>query len=126
MGQSTSAYEDQGDIVLGYTSEVIYIKFSDGSKAYLAYKIEDGKMFLIETYTPPQHRGRGYAKMLVEKAIEITLSKNLEIVPICSYSIYYFLKNRDKRVILADPYKNMSDQELENYYKERLEEERSK
>jgi len=43
-----------------------FIRFRDGNKAYLAVK-EDNKMYLIETYTPEQHRGKGYAKMLVEK-----------------------------------------------------------
>ena len=117
---------EQESIILRYTSDVIYIKFGDGSKAYLTYKIDGGKMYLIETYTPPQHRGRGYAKLLVDKAIEIASMKGVEIVPICSYSVYYFLKNKDKRVILAEPYRSMSDQELENYYKARLEAERSK
>jgi len=44
----------------------ISLGFRDGNKAYLAVK-EDNKMYLIETYTPEQHRGKGYAKMLVEK-----------------------------------------------------------
>lgn len=109
-----------------YTSEVFYIRFSDGSKAYLTYKVDQGRMLLISTYTPPQHRGKGAAKKLVEKAIEIARSKGLRIVPICSYATYYFIKNRDARELLDEPYKSMGDDELQKYYEERLAEERAR
>lgn len=108
-----------------HTSEVFYIRFEDGSKAYLTYKVDQGKMYLISTYTPPQHRGRGAAKMLVDKAVEMAREKGLEIVPICSYATYYFIKNRELRGLLAQPYRGMSDEELRRYYEQRLEEERS-
>jgi len=54
------------NVSIGQKCSVYFIRFRDGSKAYLAVK-EDNKMYLIETYTPEQHRGKGYAKMLVEK-----------------------------------------------------------
>ncbi|MEM1611561.1 MAG: GNAT family N-acetyltransferase [Sulfolobales archaeon] len=114
------------ELEVKYTSEVFYIKFNDGSKAYLTYKVEEGKMYLISTYTPPQHRGKGAAKRLVEKALEVARNKGLKVVPICSYATYYFLKNRDARELLDEPYRSMSDEELERYYKTRLEEERAK
>jgi len=50
----------------------------------------------------------------------------LRIVPLCSYSVYYFIKFRDRRVLLADEYRDMGDSELEEYYRERLGYERSK
>lgn len=109
-----------------YTSEVFYIKFNDGSKAYLTYRVDQGRMFLISTYTPPQHRGRGAARRLVEKAIEVAKSKGLKIVPICSYATYYFIKNKDARELLDEPYRSMSDEQLQKYYEERLAEERAK
>ncbi|MCE4604429.1 MAG: N-acetyltransferase [Aeropyrum sp.] len=108
------------------TSRVFYVSFSDGSKAFLRYRIEDGKLLLVETYTPPQHRGKGIARLMVEKALEVAREKGLQIVPICSYSVYYFIKNPDKRGILAEPYRSMSDDELKRYYQERLEAEKSK
>ncbi|MEL9929422.1 MAG: GNAT family N-acetyltransferase [Sulfolobales archaeon] len=109
-----------------YTSEVIYVKFSDGSKAYLTYKIDNGKMILESTYTPPQHRGKGVAKKLVDKAIEIAREKGLEIIPICSYSVYYFMKYKDVRGILAEPYKSYSEDDFKRYYEERLKAEKEK
>jgi len=109
-----------------YTSQVFYVKFEDGSKAYLRYSIEGDKMHLIETYTPPQHRGKGVAKAMVDKAVEVAREKGLKIVPICSYSVYYFLKNPQFRDVLAEPYNRMGDEELKRYYEERLSAEKAK
>jgi len=109
-----------------YTSQVFYVKFEDGSRAYLRYSIEGDRINLIETYTPPQHRGKGVAKAMVDKAVEVAKEKGLKIVPICSYSVYYFLKNPQFRDVLAEPYNRMSDEELKRYYEERLSAEKAK
>jgi len=109
-----------------YTSQVFYIKFEDGSKAYLKYSIEGDRMLLIETYTPPQHRGKGAARAMVEKALEVARSKGLKVVPICSYAVYYFLKNAAARELLDEPYRSMSEEELKRYYEERLAAEKAK
>ncbi|MCS7108880.1 MAG: GNAT family N-acetyltransferase [Sulfolobales archaeon] len=114
------------DLEVKYTSQVIYVKFGDGSKAFLGYKIEGDKMHLLETYTPPQHRGMGVAKLLIEKALELAKEKGIKVVPVCSYSIQYFMRNPGVRHLLAEPYVNMSDDELSRYYEERLSIERSK
>ncbi len=115
-----------GEEEVKYTSDVFYIRFGDGSKAYLTYKIDQGRMFLISTYTPPQHRGKGAARRLVEKAIEVARGEGLKIVPICSYATYYFIRNREARELLDEPYRSMSDEQLQKYYEERLAEERAK
>ncbi len=109
-----------------YTSQVFYVKFPDGSKAFLGYKVEGDKMFLLETYTPPQHRGKGVAKLLIDKALELARERGLKVVPICSYSIYYFLKNPELRNMLSEPYNVMNDEELAKYYEESLKREKSK
>lgn len=109
-----------------YTSEVFYIRFGDGSKAYLTYRIDQDRMFLVSTYTPPQHRGKGAARRLVEKAIEVARSRGLKIVPICSYATYYFIRNKDTRELLDEPYRSMNEEQLQKYYEERLAEEGAK
>jgi len=76
--------------------------------------------------TPEQHRGKGYAAKLVEAAVEDAEKRNLKIVPICSYSVHYFIRNKEKRHLLDEPYTSMSEEELQNYYKERLNAEKSK
>ncbi len=99
------------------TGRVFYIRLPDGSKAYLRYHIEDGKLYLDATYTPEQWRGRGLAKKLVDYAVDYAVKNNLKIAPICSYSVRYFIKNPDKRDLLADEFKNI---DLEKYFEERL------
>ncbi len=105
---------------------VYFIKFPDSSKAWLSFKVEGGKLYLLETYTPPQHRGKGYARKLVEAAVRDAKKEGFKIVPICSYSVYYFIRNPAEREVLAEPYSSMSDEELRKYFEERLREERAR
>lgn len=110
------------EIVVERRGSVYFVRFEDGSKAYLAIREdpERGVMELVETYTPPQHRGKGVAKALVKKAVEDAKKKGLKIVPICSYSVYYFIKHPEEREILADEFRRLGDEGLRNYFKERL------
>lgn len=101
-----------------HTSQVIYTVLPDKTKAYLKYSVENGIMKLLETYVPPQYRGKGLAKQLVEYAISLATSNNLLIEPICSYTVYYFMKNPDKRRVLVDKYKNLSEDEWRRLYEE--------
>lgn len=101
----------EGQIRISHTSTVIYINLDGGKKAYLKYEVVDNIMKLIETYTPPEYRGRGLAAMLVEYAIDLAKRNNWKIEPVCSYTIYYFMKHHDKRDILVDTYKNLSEEE---------------
>lgn len=105
---------------------VYVIKFNDGSKAWLSFKEENDRLYLLETFTPEQHRGKGYGAKLVEAAIKDAEARGLKIVPVCSYSIYYFLRNKDARRVLAEEYAGMSDSELEEYFRKRVDEEKRK
>jgi predicted GNAT family acetyltransferase len=108
---ATSDSMSEGQIKISHTSTVIYINLDGGKKAYLKYEVVDNIMKLIETYTPPEYRGRGLAAMLVEYAIDLAKKNNWKIEPVCSYTIYYFMKHHDKRDILVDTYKNLSEEE---------------
>mgnify|MGYP000176749764 CR=1 FL=1 len=106
-----------------HTSTVIYTKFNDGSKAYVKYVIEGDRMKILETYTPPQHRGKGIARSLMDYAVRMAKERGLLIEPICSYAIRYFIKNPDKRMLLAPEYRSVN---LEELFRKRLEEESKK
>jgi|BEDMetMinimDraft_2_1075160.scaffolds.fasta_scaffold00241_11 Predicted acetyltransferase len=116
---------EQEPFKVEYTNTVFFIRLNKKDKAWLTYEVEDGVMTLKQTYTPEQYRGKGLAKMLVDKAVEVAKQKNLKIKPVCSYSVYYFLKNPQEREILAEPYRSMSEEELKAYFEKRLEEEKS-
>lgn len=108
------------------TQTVFYVRLPDKLKAYLKYRVENNKMYLIETYTPPQFRGQGIAKLMIEKAVEYAINENLKIVPQCSYAVKYFIKYKEKRALLSDEYKNMCEEDLKKYYQQRLEYEKQR
>jgi len=97
---------------------VIYAVLADRSKAYLKYTVENGVMKLLETYTPPQHRGKGVASLLVKYAIELAERNNWLIEPICSYTIHFFMKNPDYRRILTSSYRSLSEEEWRRLFEE--------
>lgn len=109
------------EVEIKHTSSVIYARLPDGSKAFLGYSVEGNVMKLIETYTPPQHRGKGIAAKLVEYAIKLAREKGLLIEPVCSYAIYYFLKHKEYRDLLVP---KLREADLSELYKKRLKEER--
>jgi len=103
------------------TGKVIYARLENGSKAYLTYTIKNGKIEINRTYTPPEHRGKGIAAKLMDKAVEIAQKEGYKIVPVCSYAVYYFIKNPDKKEVLADEFRKADLKEL---FKRRLSEEK--
>ncbi|MCD6196172.1 MAG: N-acetyltransferase [Staphylothermus sp.] len=112
------------NIEIKHTSRVIYARLPDNSKAFIRYIVEGNVMKLLETYTPPQHRGKGIARKLMDYAVELAIKNNWFIEPICSYSIYYFIKNPDKRQYLVEKYRSMNEEELKKYFEQRLKEEK--
>ncbi|MET1160851.1 MAG: GNAT family N-acetyltransferase [Thermoprotei archaeon] len=114
------------ELTIKHTSRVIYATLPDGSKAFIRYSVENGVMNLEETYTPPQHRGKGIAGKLMEYALSLAEKKNWLVKPICSYSIYYFIKHPEKRYLVIPEYRNMSEEEWKKLFKERLEKEKEK
>ncbi len=111
------------DIEIGHTSRVVYARLPDGSKAFIRYNVEDGVMKVLETYTPPQHRGKGIASRLMAYAVEMTRRNGWLIEPICSYAVYYFIKHPELRDLLIP---GLRETDLEELFKKRLKEERSK
>jgi len=94
-----------------HTSQVIYAVLPDRSKAFLKYTVENGVMKLLETYTPQQYRGRGIGAQLVKYAVDLARRNNWLIMPVCSYTIYFFMKNPEYRSILVSDYRNLGEEE---------------
>ncbi|MGB9826993.1 MAG: GNAT family N-acetyltransferase [Thermosphaera sp.] len=115
------------EIEIGHTSSVIYARLKGSEeKAFLRYSVENNSMLLLETYTPPVFRGQGIAKRLVEYAIELARQRGLAIIPICSYTVYFFMKNREYRSILHSDYRDLSDEEWKKLFDEAFSREKSK
>lgn len=116
----------EGELTVKHTSSVIYATLPDGSKAFIRYSVEGKVMKLLETYTPPQFRGQGIAAKLMDYAVKMARESGYAVEPVCSYAIYYFLKNRHLRELLAEPYRSMTDDELRALFEKRKEEEKRK
>ena len=111
------------ELEIKHTPSVIYAKLPDGSKAYVAYEVKDGVMKILETYTPPQYRGRGIASKLMEYAVRLAASNGWLIEPVCSYAIHYFIKHAELRERLVH---ELRRSDLVELYKQRLREESAK
>ena len=58
----------------------------DGEKVVLRYKRHgDSRIDMQSTYTPPELRGQGLARQVVEHALDYADSKGLEVIPTCWY-----------------------------------------
>ena len=103
------------------TPTVFTVQGVKGEKPYLRYQVdsENQVMKLLETYVPSELRGRGIAKLLVEEAIKYAREQGLKIEPVCSYTIYYFVRNPDKREILVESLREKDTKELERLYEAR-------
>ncbi len=90
-----------------------------GEKPFLRYEIVRplGILRILSTYVPPEQRGRGLAELLVREAIKIAGEENLKIEPVCSYALYYFIKYKQERDILADWLQEKTEDELNALYR---------
>ena len=73
----------------------------EGHKAYLSYNVFDDKIDLSYAYTPPELRGRGIAKIVVEYAFNYAKENNLKVIPTCSYVRALVERNDNYKDLLA-------------------------
>ena len=68
-----------------------YIKENDKILAYISYEIENNVINILSTFVDESLRGKGIAKILMQKVIEFTKKNNYKIIPTCSYAKKYLL-----------------------------------
>ncbi len=75
----------------------------NGSEAELTY-VEDqpGLVVILHTYTPRQHRGRGIAAALVEKAVGDFRASNMKVAPACPFARRQFEAHPEWAGLLAE------------------------
>ena len=54
--------------------------------AFVEYGIKDRLVDLYHTETVPKYRGKGYAKLAVDAALDWAKDKGLDVIPSCSYA----------------------------------------
>lgn len=91
--------------------EEIHIKYSEKTHQSLAfdgdkiigrcdYQIKDGKWHITHTVVSSEYGGRGIAKQLVKEVINQARSRNIKIVPICSYAQKMMFDNEEYKDVL--------------------------
>lgn len=57
----------------------------EGGQAKVEYEMRDGTMYLVYSEVPPELRGQGIGKQLVEKTFEKLTKEGYKAVAVCSY-----------------------------------------
>jgi predicted GNAT family acetyltransferase len=73
----------------------------EGQKAYLSYNIFNDKIDFSFTFTPPELRGNGIAKIIVEYAFNYAKANELKVIPTCSYVQAFVERNDNYKDLLA-------------------------
>lgn len=87
-------------------NHIAYIKEDDIVIAYITFpSVGDRVVNINHTITHPKHRGKGYAKILMDE-VYLHLKKNkLKAIASCSYAAMYFKRNIDKQDVLKEELK---------------------
>jgi len=78
------------------------IELAPGAFAFLQYELRGGKMYIVRTYTPPEFRGRGIATYLTRHAVEWAREQGYKIVPLCSFAVEFFRRNKELQELLDE------------------------
>jgi hypothetical protein len=73
----------------------LIIKLDSKASASLVFHVEGKRFYIDSTYTPEAYRGRGIGGQLMQAAMDYAKSRDLKIVPVCSFSVEYFKKHTE-------------------------------
>lgn len=78
-----------------------FITEVDGFEALLDYKRKGDRIDFYHTYTPPELRGKGIAKVIVEFAFKYASENNLKVIPTCSYVQSFVERYKEYKDLIA-------------------------
>lgn len=61
--------------------------------SHVEFYVSNGRLVITHTYTNPKHRGKGYAKRVLEKVLEVAREKGLKVEATCSYAARFLEKH---------------------------------
>ncbi|HPW98467.1 MAG TPA: GNAT family N-acetyltransferase [Flavobacterium sp.] len=80
---------------------IFYIEVDGKTEAKMTFVFAgDEKIIIDHTEVNPGNNGKGYGKMMVQKAVEFALEKNIKIIPLCPFAKSVFDKTPDFRTVL--------------------------
>jgi len=59
-------------------------------------KVSSNYLSIEHTIVYEQYQGKGYAKILIEEVVHFAKVNNFKIIPICSYAVKFFDKNKEE------------------------------
>ena len=62
-----------------------FVLSEEGGDTELTYVLEEDRMVIDHTYTPPALRGRGAAAKLVVRAVDEARARGWRVIPQCPY-----------------------------------------
>lgn len=77
--------------------------FVDGAEeARVSYEfVQDNVMDIVSTYVPETMRGTGYARELVQYALDYAQRKHYGVIPSCSYVRKVVARNSDYKKLIV-------------------------
>jgi predicted GNAT family acetyltransferase len=74
----------------------------NGHKAIVEYEINDGKMYLTHAQVPEEIRHQGVGEALAEKIMMYLETKNLKLVPMCSFIKHFLRQSPEWHKLIAN------------------------
>jgi predicted GNAT family acetyltransferase len=79
-----------------------YEMIVEGHRAFIDYKINGNKIYLLHTEVDPELEGRGVARALVEKTLRDIEARGMKLVPLCTYVQHFLTRHPEWNRLLAD------------------------
>lgn len=76
----------------------------EGQRSVLDYELENGTIVFTHTGVPPPLEGRGIGTALAKAGLDYARSKNLKVVPACSFIRVYIRRHPEFQDLVAAAY----------------------
>ena len=77
----------------------------NGFVAFVVYKQNDKRIYLIHTESPPELEGTGAASALVEKTLHYIEENGYTLVPLCPFVFAYVKRHPEWKRIVDESFK---------------------
>lgn len=102
--------QDTWPLVLNTAEQRFELQTPEGT-AFIAYRQEGDKVFLIHTEVPEGMEGRGIGAVIAEKTFRYLEEHELRMVPYCPFILVYLKRHPAWKRLLASPAPGAPDED---------------